>query len=655
MFIKLYLLFILFSVLFLKLDYVRAACDWYRDPLSGKMTWYKCENGVIPSCSDLPGGTCGAGVGCGPTGCYDCATSGTCGNTSCPAGWSWNSCATGQNTCQDQTVFDTCPSPGNPCATRSPIVEKVCNEKCGEYLECDSRTPVRCGGAWVSQPYNCHTETVRTGCQQSCGYEAFNCDRRGRNCIWDWNCHDINCRYEQQNKCDYYNYYREQCWGGDCIRPHMVDRLCNTCQGATTGGNCESTCRAAMVTKQCATGQNTCRGGCFPPPCDANNWGSCSTTCGGGVQTNECGGTKSCNTQSCCSAFPASASFNSAIASQSNPLAYTLNWSVEYGTNCPTNNNTLKLYVNECDAVEPATQLYATLPTNSTSTVYTGVDGKSYCGTIEANNGGDIRTSTRRWTVTYQPWWQVSGGGVMSGGDITSKVKTGQTLIKGESAVVAANGTIDLNNQNASTTNWQAQNAIGVISNKLNYRYDYDSVYSRVYAHIKPIESPFNNLYSIPTGLDITKVNYFHYPRDLNINADLNFGDYRVAFLAERDININKNVNFNKNVGLVALYAKGNINIDKDVGYDTAPNGVDPETLTANLEGIFLASGSFNTGTGTKQLRIEGPIIGISGVNFQRNLYSIWPNEFIVFRPDILMNLPKPLLRQNNLWMEGNP
>ena len=298
------------------------------------------------------------------------------------------------------------------------------------------------------------------------------------------------------------------------------------------------------------------------------------------------------------------------------------------------------------------TTVYGVLPASQTSINYFGQPPKSYCWAVSASNGAlSTKTFPRRWTFGDTSWWQVSGGGVMAGGDITSKVNTGQKLIKDDNGVVAANGTLYLNN---SSNTWQASNDPNIISSKLNYRYDYDSVYSRVFAHVKPIESPFNNLYSIPTGLDSTKVNYFHYPQDLNIDADLNFGDYKVVFLAERDININKNINFNDNTGLVALYAGGNINIDSQVGTVTG-TGVDPDTLTPNLEGIFLASGSFNTGTGTKQLKIEGPVIGISGVNFQRNLYSQWPNEFIVFRPDILMKLPKPLLRQNNLWMEANP
>ena len=99
---------------------------------------------------------------------------------------------------------------------------------------------------------------------------------------------------------------------------------------------------------------------------------------------------------------------------------------------------------------------------------------------------------------------------------------------------------------------------------------------------------------------------------------------------------------------------KGNINIDPTLGTVTG-TGVDPTTLPAHLEGLYLAQGVINTGVAASQLRMEGAFIGIGGVNLQRNLNSAWPSEYFVFRPDILMNLPKQLLRQNHLWQELAP
>ena len=430
-----------------------------------------------------------------------------------------------------------------------------------------------------------------------------------------------------------------------------------TCLGQPKpGGYCSSWCRGAQNCYQQESGW-WCEDAGWVGEGNANSWSACSPSCGNGQQTNECGTTRNCSNGPCCTNSAPLPYLSSPPENQKlSGSAVTLSWGVQtWGMNCSGNNNSLIVYVQECPAFMDPTTVYSVMPASQTSINYFGQPPKSYCWAVSASNGAlSAKTSPRRWTFSDTSWWQVKDGGVMAGGNITSKVNTGQTLIVGESAVVAANGAIDLNNQNASTTNWQAQNAIGVISSKLNYRYDYDSVYSRVYAHIKRTEiSNGWDLYNsgIPTG---SNYNYVHVTGDLNTREDLNIGTNKLIILVEGNANLNHNINFDDNLGLFALYVKGNINIDPTVGTGTG-TGVDPETLTANLEGIFLASGSINTGTGTKQLRIEGPIIGIGGVNFQRNLYSIWPNEFIVFRPDILMNLPKPLLRQNNLWMEKEP
>ena len=55
----------------------------------------------------------------------------------------------------------------------------------------------------------------------------------------------------------------------------------------------------------CSNGCNNCFPGTCgpaptdPPTCNANNWGGCSVSCGGGTQTNECGNSRGCNTQAC--------------------------------------------------------------------------------------------------------------------------------------------------------------------------------------------------------------------------------------------------------------------------------------------------------------------------------------------------------------------
>ena len=76
------------------------------DCVTGPDGWIVCDSGRATTCDQLSGNgteTCGAGSGCGPTGCYNCASQGNCqggGSTpsgnNCPHGQVWNDCASGQ-------------------------------------------------------------------------------------------------------------------------------------------------------------------------------------------------------------------------------------------------------------------------------------------------------------------------------------------------------------------------------------------------------------------------------------------------------------------------------------------------------------------------------------------------------------------------------
>ncbi len=102
---KLFVSILFLSFLFFGQTTVSAGC------YTGSDGWVICTNpdGSTPratTCEQLSGQgteTCGAGSGCGSTGCYNCASQGNCqggGSTpsgnNCPHGQVWNDCASGQ-------------------------------------------------------------------------------------------------------------------------------------------------------------------------------------------------------------------------------------------------------------------------------------------------------------------------------------------------------------------------------------------------------------------------------------------------------------------------------------------------------------------------------------------------------------------------------
>lgn len=601
--------------------------------------WITCQDSPssprvrATTCDQLSGigsQTCGAGSGCGLTGCYNCASQGNCGGggttpqgNSCPVGYVWNDCATGDNTCVPGEKWSDCKTGSNNIQCRT------------EYDGCaiDTRTYETCPNCWNT---SCWSDTCQGGMR----------------------CTNSNCRSEWYFTCTARDEWTGECWDGYWDVGEVCDQDCNwsNCASGSSGG-CNTQCSG---TKQCqtggecqggdkqiCTGENTCKGG--------YSWDNCANN-----GTNTCRG--GCVPLPCNSVAPSVPYLVSPVgnANVSGTVA-TLSLVVDsYGTPCAGGNtNQVNIYVNQCDTLTPATTLWKT--TANTSEVYIGLGGKGYCWAAEATNGvtTSARSITERWNFSDQPWWQVSGGGVMAIGGISSMVNSGKTLIKDSPAVLVSGGEVDLNGQQASSTNWQANDPTA-ISTKLNYRYDYWEARSRVLATIRPVilsgelnsTSQLDSFGAPPDSMEYG-VYYVQVNGNLNINTPLDLGDQKIVILVDGDVTIKDTINFNDNTGLFALLAKGDITVDSVVGSETG--GVDPDTLSAHLEGIFLAGGSFNTGSGSKQLRIEGPVIGMSSVNFGRQLNSSWPNEYVVFRPDIILNLPKQLLRQNHLWREARP
>ena len=62
-----------------------------------------------------------------------------------------------------------------------------------------------------------------------------------------------------------------------------------------------------------------------------------------------------------------------------------------------------------------------------------------------------------------------------------------------------------------------------------------------------------------------------------------------------------------------------------------------------------MAQQNVNTGSSIRQLRVDGVVVGVNKVNLQRTLVSAFPAEYFVFSPEIVLFLPKALLRQNHL------
>jgi hypothetical protein len=291
--------------------------------------------------------------------------------------------------------------------------------------------------------------------------------------------------------------------------------------------------------------------------------------------------------------------------------------------------------------------------------------GGNYVGGVELTNpNGPFGNPTPPPLITTSTYFQTNGGSVMTlGGAVSVNLPTGEVFSKdgegGSPGIPMGNGESSFGSGTISSTGWIAGDAFntqGVISDKVSYRYDIDQIKGKIISLVKPEQLIFSNIYNKDDLLKGTPepdgTYYVQTNDDLVISSDLDLGTSRVVVITEKNAKIDGTIKFDDG-GLFAVIARENIEINPNIGGSTT--GVDPDGVQPNIEGVFFAQKRFKTGAGNKQLRIDGPVVGIEGVDLERTHTSQYPAEYFVFRPDILMTLPQHLLRRNNLWQEALP
>ena len=161
---------------------------------------------------------------------------------------------------------------------------------------------------------------------------------------------------------------------------------------------------------------------------------------------------------------------------------------------------------------------------------------------------------------------------------------------------------------------------------------------------------------------------WFKREGDLTLDANFNLNNGKAVLFVNGNVIIKQKITINGGgaaTGFFALIASGNINIDPGVTYQAQPaprNNAQPA-----LEGIFLANGQIKTGTANpsndSQLYVRGVLAGLQSVALERNLdraqtstgNNTTPAEFVEYAPDIILNLPPELLRDNPIWEEVAP
>lgn len=305
--------------------------------------------------------------------------------------------------------------------------------------------------------------------------------------------------------------------------------------------------------------------------------------------------------------------------------------------------------------------------TYSYQTTLTGLQPTSPNVTITENvyrTGGTLACSQDT-TVTVTPaeaWWQVMDADVASSGVLDSTVPTGEYF-----SLAGAGGypgipsyviSTSLDNLDVSQLGWLVQS-----ETPIQKQYDYNYFNNQIPADTVVTTLSSNVLDQAAIDGNTTPSYGYYWYRydgsssglDLTINSALSLGSKKVVVLAaSANVNISDTVNFTKGSGFFLIVAgkdslgnKGDINIDPALG----GNAYD-------LEGIYVASGSFSTGVSALPLRMRGSVAGYDSVTLQRDLGGsnlTTPAEYFEYAPDLSLLFPSVLGTRRINWKEVAP
>jgi uncharacterized protein YjdB len=316
-----------------------------------------------------------------------------------------------------------------------------------------------------------------------------------------------------------------------------------------------------------------------------------------------------------------------------------------------------------------ATVAPASDTTVSYTTQATGVNLGTTTIRADVIMGGVLKCSVNTSTVTVvpaSPWWQVKDSDLSSNGDLTSIIPpVAGTLFDlvgpgGFPGIPSYAGSTSLTGANVSSTGWLANST--TVGQK-TYDYSY-------FANQIPASTTINtiNSNSIPGstlssgGTLDGKTGYYWYKYDgsgsgldLTLTSASDMGGRKVVLLvSSASFNINFPINVTDGAGFFMVIvgknsggAKGNITVSTAVGGGAGPN----------LEGLYLADGTFSDGAGATRLSVRGSVVANSA-NLQRNLggaANLNPSELFEYAPDQTLLFPSIFGARRINWKEVAP
>jgi hypothetical protein len=225
--------------------------------------------------------------------------------------------------------------------------------------------------------------------------------------------------------------------------------------------------------------------------------------------------------------------------------------------------------------------------------------------------------------------------------------------------IPAYGGTTNLTQANVSETGWLA-NSLGSSTKIYNSTYFLNAIPEDMI--INSLSSSIDGSAIASGGTATDGIYWYEYDpaanggSDLTINTLASLGARKVVVIVKgADVYLNGEITLTKGSGFFLLVAgattggtKGNIIVSPTVGGGAS----------ANLEGIFVTDGAFQTGLASTQLWVRGTVASYGGISLQRDLgdlNSTTPAELFEFAPDLALLFPQKLGAHSISWQEVAP
>jgi hypothetical protein len=266
-------------------------------------------------------------------------------------------------------------------------------------------------------------------------------------------------------------------------------------------------------------------------------------------------------------------------------------------------------------------------------------------------------------------WWQVTGGNIITKGNVSSQIaefctnspscpsslilddpisaRPGTVVYGGNSLDFSADTT---NNGTASSTDWITNT--DTASNIYNYAYFSSLASGRNFTLDASVDTTLNSgsFNSAPAGGE--EYNWIRVRGNATINQPINISQKAILFV-EGNLYINNTINLGGGGDKFFMAI-----VSRDIIVD--PSVTSPDTTTPALTGIFNADGVFRTGTtgATDGLLVVNGSVACADVVLERDLEVgnlDTPAEHFIYSPELVSNYPSALSDKHLVWREVAP